>query len=120
MSGPASRIRVRNADSVTEVEFLDRNILDEAYIHAIGDEIASIIEASPSPRLLLSFKGVEHLSSAALGTLITINNRIRSRSGQLRLAEIDPQILEVFVITKLNRIFQIHETCEDARKSFTS
>ena len=31
---------------------------------------------------------------------------------------IDPQIYEVFVITKLNKLFEIHETAVEAMKSF--
>jgi len=85
----------------------------------IGDEIAALVDAVPSPKLVISFANVEHLSSAALGTLITINNRIRGRSGQLRLSHIDPQIYEVFAITRLNKLFQIHETTDEAVKSFS-
>lgn len=112
-----SRIRVKRVNDVIQVEFVDRNILDEANIQAIGDEITQLIDGQPSPKLLISFSNVEHLSSAALGTLITINNRMRNK-GQLRLCNIDPQIYEVFVITRLNKLFQIHESIDDAMKSF--
>lgn len=114
-----TRIRVKRHDSVTRVEFVDRNILDEANIELIGEEIAALVDASDAPRLLISFVNVEHLSSAALGTLIKINNRVRAKAGQLRLADIDTQIYDVFVITRLNKIFQIHPTSDDALKSFT-
>jgi anti-sigma B factor antagonist len=116
---PDSRIRVKRFDDVTQVEFIDRNILDEANIQIIGDEIAALVDGSPKPKLIISFANVEHLSSAALGTLITINNRVRGRQGQLRLSNIDPQIYEVFAITRLNKLFQIHPTSDEAMKSFT-
>jgi len=110
---------VKRHDAITRVEFIDRNILDEANIELIGEEIGALIDAADSPKLLISFANVEHLSSAALGTLIKINNRVRTKSGQLRLADIDPQIYDVFVITRLNKIFQILPTSDDAVKSFT-
>jgi anti-sigma B factor antagonist len=84
----------------------------------ISEEISRLIDAEASPKLLISFANVDHLSSAALGALITINNKIRQKNGQLRLASIDPQIYEVFVITRLNKLFQIHESVDDAIKSF--
>ncbi len=118
MADGESRLRIRNAGGVTQVEFIDRNILDEANIQAIGDEISGLIDADESPKMLISFANVDHLSSAALGTLITINNRVRDKGGQLRLANIDSQIYEVFVITRLNRIFSIHQTTDEAIKSF--
>ncbi len=119
MTTGGSRLRVKKQDQVTVVEFIDRNILDEANIQQIGEEIASIVESATAPKLLISFAGVDHLSSAALGTLITINNKVKTRQGQLRLANIDPQIFEVFKITKLDRLFQIHDSTESAIKSIS-
>ncbi len=114
----SSRLTIDQADGITTVAFQDRNILEEANIQLIGDEISALVEASDNPKLLINFASVEHLSSAALGTLITINNRIRAKGGQLRLANIDPQIHEVFVITKLNKLFHIHDTTSSAMASF--
>lgn len=119
MAQSDSRLRVRKVDNVTQVEFVDRNILDESNIHQIGEEITQLVESEQSPRLVISFANVDHLSSAALGTLITIHNKVKSRSGQLRLARIDPQIYEVFVITKLNKLFEIHEDVDRAMASFS-
>ncbi len=100
------------------MEFVERNILDESNIQQIGEEIRRVVDSQDKPKVLISFTNVDHLSSAALGTLITINNQIRGRDGQLRLAEIDPQIYEVFVITKLNKLFEIFDTAEKALASF--
>ena len=113
-----SRLRIQSIESVTQVEFIDRNILDEANIQAIGEEISELIARADTPNLLLSFSNVDHLSSAALGTLITIHNRLKQKGGQLRLANIDPQIYEVFMITKLNKLFDIHESRDEAMESF--
>jgi anti-sigma B factor antagonist len=119
MPPETSRLRIKKIGDVHQVEFIDRNILDEANIQHIGEEILSIVDARPKPKLLISFTNVDHLSSAALGTLITVNNRVRAAGGQLRLADIDPQIYEVFIITKLNKLFSIHDTAAEALKSFT-
>ena len=118
MSSTTSHIRVQDQDGVMRIEFVERNILDEANIQQIGEEIGRVVDSQDEPKVLISFTNVDHLSSAALGTLITINNKIRGRDGQLRLAEIDPQIYEVFVITKLNKLFQIFDTSEQALASF--
>ncbi len=115
-----SRLRVSDNEGVTLIEFIDRNILDEANIQAINEEISGEIDKCETPRLLISFSNVDHLSSAALGALITINNKIKEKSGQLHLANIDPQIYEVFVITRLNKLFNIHDTTDEAHAAFAS
>jgi len=118
MSENHSRVIVTRLEKSTKISFVDRNILEESVIQQIGEEITSVIDAGEQPKILLDFENVEHLSSAALGTLITVNTKVKQKGGQLRLANIDKQIYEVFVITKLNKLFQIHDTTEAAEKSF--
>ena len=111
--------------SVTEekgiriIEFTNSKILDEANIAEIGNTLGAIIDENENPKLLLDFSTVDHLSSAALGMLINVNNRVRQKNGQLRLANIKPQILEVFVITKLNKLFKILPTRTEAMANFS-
>lgn len=104
-------------DSVTVVEFTERKILDEMNISKIGEELSSLVTQSEHPRLVLDFTHVLHMSSTALGMLITLHKRVRERDGQLRLCRIRPEIYEVFAITKLNEIFQIHEDRDSAMAS---
>ena len=118
MSDQYSRVVVERLEKATKINFLDRNILEESVIQKIGEEIGSVIEAADKPNILLDFENVEHLSSAALGTLITVNTKVKQKGGQLRLAAIDKQIYEVFLITKLNKLFQIHDTAAEAERSF--
>ena len=100
-------------------EFTSSKILDESNIKEIGDTIGGLIDGREYPKVLLDFSNVDHLSSAALGMLINANNRIRQKNGQLRLSNIRAAILEVFAITKLNKLFRILSTRDEALASFT-
>lgn len=117
MQQDAARLKITRDGEIVLVEFTSRRILDEANIAEIGDELATLVEGEYRPKIIISFAGVDHLSSAALGTLITVNNKVRSRDGQLRLCDINPQIFEVFLITKLNKLFQIYPTIKEAKES---
>jgi anti-sigma B factor antagonist len=101
------------------VEFTNSKIIDELNIAEIGQTLNALIDQAPNPKLVLDFGQVDHLSSAALGMLINANGRIKAKNGQLRLANIKPQIYEVFLITKLNKLFYIHPTRQEALASFT-
>lgn len=107
MSDPQSPIAVLNHGPIKIVEFTQSRILDEANIAEIGTKVGEVIESEHRPRLILDFRNVDHLSSAALGMLINANNKIKERNGQLRLCDIRRQILEVFSITKLDKLFKI-------------
>ena len=118
MSETTPPVSVVNVKDVRIVEFTNNKILDEANIADIGATLNALIDERAQPKLLLDFANVEHLSSAALGMLINVNNRVKQKNGQLRLANIQPQIYDVFVITKLNKLFRILSTRNEATASF--
>jgi anti-sigma B factor antagonist len=120
MAAERPHITVMDADGVRVVRFSDRKILDELAITQISDELTKLVEGTIGIRLLVSFKDVEHLSSAALGVLIKLNNDVNNAGGRLKLSDITPRIFEVFRITGLNRIFDIYETTGRALESFHS
>jgi anti-sigma B factor antagonist len=112
-----ARLKLTHLGDIVQVEFTSRKILDEANIAEIGEQLSALIDKEDRPKIIISFAAVDHLSSAALGTLITINNKIKGKSGQLRLSDINPQIFEVFQITKLNKLFKIFPTVKEAQES---
>src|SRR6266481_1180165 len=99
------RLEVEPIGDVTVVNFIDRKILDEQNIQIIGEQLFSLVDTEHVKKMLLNFCNVEYLSSAALGKLITLNKKVNAAGGKLVLCNIDPQIYEVFEITKLNKLY---------------
>ena len=108
------QLKITSQGDVTIVELTDRKILDEVKISQISERLKGLVAKAESPKFVLDFSSVVHMSSSALGMLITLHKRVRERKGQLRLAGIQPAIYEVFVITRLNEIFGITESVEEA------
>ena len=100
------------------VELNDQEILEETTINELADALFRLVEENPLIRMVLCFNKVNHLSSSALGTLIRLNKRVEEQDGQLNLCEIKPQLQEIFVITKLNKLFDIFDDRLTAMKSF--
>lgn len=117
MADDKAHLSVSVEGDITVVQLTDRKILDEVSIARIGESLTELVAQSSPPRLVLDFVNVGHMSSSALGMLITLQKRIREGQGQLRLCRIQPTIYEVFVITRLNEIFTIHESVQDALAS---
>lgn len=89
-------------------------VLDEVSISEIGDKLSTIAKDTEFPKLVVDFRNVSNMSSSALGMLITVHKRIREAGGQLRLCNINPNIAEVFSITRLDEIFIIDKELEDS------
>ena len=113
-----SHLTVKDSGGVSVVEFSDRKILDELSIAELTEELSAIVAKMKAVKLLLNFKNVEHLSSAALSMLITLNKQVGERKGALKLSDISPPIYEVFKITRLNKMFSIYGTARDALDDF--
>lgn len=118
MSDKPAHLTVREEGPVKIVEFSDRKILEELTIREIEEDLFSLVADTTGIKLLLDFSSVEHLSSAALGMLINLKNEVDKQKGALKLANINPQILEVFKITKLTRMFDICDSTRQALAGF--
>jgi anti-sigma B factor antagonist len=112
------RLEVSEVGEVTVVRFVDRKILDEASIQELGSELFQLVEQENRGKIVLNFSKVDFLSSAALGKLITLDKKVKARSGKLKLSNIRPEIYEVFAITKLNKLFDIKDDEADALAAF--
>jgi anti-sigma B factor antagonist len=108
------RISVENVANGVIITFTNEKILEETEIVALEHSILPIIEQAKVPNFVLNFENVKFLSSAVLGLLIRISKKVYQRNGQLKLCCINTKILEIFKITRLDRVFDICADADDA------
>ena len=102
---------------VTVVCLTDRKILVEQNIQVIGEQLLNLV-SERRKQLLLNFRNIEYMSSAVLGMLVMLNKKIQAAGGKLVLCSIDPQIREVFEITRLDKLFLIRADEQEALQTF--
>ena len=112
------RVEIRDVGDVTVVKFRDHKIIEDISIQELGQELFQLVEKDHRKKLLLNFTGVDFLSSAALGKLITLDKKMKAAEGALKLCAIRAEIYEVFAITKLNRLFDIKDEEAGALAAF--
>ncbi|MBP86309.1 MAG: hypothetical protein CMJ64_06290 [Planctomycetaceae bacterium] len=94
--------------------FRTSTILDEDLIQSIGREMLNATAmAEQSGRMIIDFLGVRLMSSAMIGKLVLLNKKAKMSGVDLKFCNIDPNVLEVFKITRLNKIFR--HICEPIR-----
>jgi anti-sigma B factor antagonist len=107
-----------STDGVLVVTFRQGDILDAMAIDRMSASVKELIQGAPETRFVLDFQHVPHLSSTALGMLIGLHRRIVQRQGRLKLAGINPDIMEVFRVTKLDTVFDIYRDSASAIEAF--
>ncbi len=113
-----SQLKSEVEGSVRTVYFTAARILDELSIRGIGEELIGMVEKCEEEKILLDFSTVQFLSSAALGMLIRFYKRCKEFKVRLKLCSIAPDILDVFKITGLNKVFDIHKDRAQALTAF--
>jgi anti-sigma B factor antagonist len=68
-------------------------------------------------RIVIDLEGVEFLDSTGLAVLVGGLKRVKENNGVLAICCTKDQILRVFSLTGLNKVFPIHGTIEEATAS---
>ena len=114
-----SALKSKRIDGVRLVRFAEAQLLDEGIIQQLGTELQAIAnKAKSGQKILLSFHRVTFMSSAMLGKLVRFSDTCRQQGAALKISSILPEILEVFKITKLHKMFDIREDETTALKAF--
>jgi len=118
MAASHRRLDLEDVGDVTVARFIDKKILDETNIQVIGNQMFALVEDDGRRKVLLDFSNVEYLSSAALGKLIVMDKKLKAAQGKLLMCALRAEILEVFKITKLDKLFTIFDSREQALEGF--
>ncbi len=100
-------IRHESTGEILTIWPTDAKLLSESSIQQMANDIIELINKTQQPNVLLDFQEVKFMSSAALGALIRVNKKCKEFKINLKLCSINPEIMQVFKITKLDKIFAI-------------
>jgi anti-sigma B factor antagonist len=70
-------------------------------------------------KLLIDLSNVTYLNSTAIGVLVSAHTTYTRKGWQIKVCGVNKNINNIFVITKLTLVFDVHDTREEAIKSFT-
>ncbi len=70
-------------------------------------------------KILIDFSKTKYIDSSGLATLIEGLQKINANNGQLKLFGLTKSILDVFEVARLQDVFDIYDTKEDAFNEFS-
>jgi anti-sigma B factor antagonist len=107
-------LSIEYIDTAIVAVLTDAKILDEEQIQSLEKAFMPLIEQNTGIRLLIDFSNVQFLTSSVLGLLIRINRKVLQSDGQLQLCGIDGKIMDIFKITRLDKVFAIYPDRQSA------
>lgn len=100
-----SRLLVEQYKDVSVVTFTESTIVNTEQIESIRDELLYMVDKKAVRRMILDMSKVRQLSSAALGVMIPVNEKIKKNKGKLVLVGAQTEIRKIFKITRLEKLF---------------
>jgi anti-sigma B factor antagonist len=107
--------QIKGRGGVTVVEVDGQLIVGNR--HELKDMIQAALDRGER-KLLVDFSRTGYIDSSGLGALVSVSKRIREASGELRLAGHNDDLRSLFELTKLDTLFTITETPEQALATF--
>lgn len=92
--------------------------LDALTSNTITDHIKNLI-TNKNVKLVADMNGVDYTSSAGLRVLLAATKETRSLNGDMRLANIQPNVQKVLSLSGFTSILKIFADVDSAVKSFS-
>jgi anti-sigma B factor antagonist len=77
-----------------------------------------LIEQGES-HIIVQLEDVRFIDSSGLGALLSGHKNALSKSGRLVLVNVQKQVLSMFELTRLNRVFEIYTDIDEVLKNNT-
>src|SRR5262245_21781621 len=110
---PSQWYQVGETEGVSTVTVHDPQLLlegKETFYH-LADRPAG---AAGPHHVVLNLQNLRHFQSAMLAVLINFQKRVRESGGDVKVCCIDPDVYKVFLLTKMDQIFDIRKTEQEA------
>jgi anti-sigma B factor antagonist len=106
---------LRNPVVVMEVP----HVLNHQEKEAFWFELQPLLETD-RPRIVLDCSNLRHVDSAGIEMLLQCIEEAMKRDGDVKLASVTPASAALLELMRVDRLFEIYETSEEATRSFHS
>jgi anti-sigma B factor antagonist len=104
------------ADNDVLVIELREDNLDASNVREFKDAVQAIMHGKA--RVVLDMSGVKFVDSSGLGALISCLRQLNGQQGDFKLCAMSKTVRALFELMRMHRVFNIHDTREDAVRSF--
>ncbi|MFC2173444.1 STAS domain-containing protein [Acidobacteriota bacterium] len=105
----------KRTDSV--VVLYPKGLINAHTVKRFEEELLSLIKGK-SYSIVINCKSLTYIASAGLGVLMGVIDEIRTNRGDIRFAEMNPNVHNIFEILGFTHLYKVFKDEEKAIKSF--
>ncbi|PPC91795.1 MAG: anti-anti-sigma factor [Methylobacter sp.] len=106
------KLKLEKIDEMNVLQVQEERI-DAHNSAELKESILQFLEQGEN-RLFVQLSQVRFIDSSGLGALLSGYKNAVNRSGKLVLCNVQPQVLAMFELTRLNRVFEIYSDLNEA------
>jgi anti-sigma B factor antagonist len=96
---------------------MEGNLVDKAEAIDIGAEVEEKLTAGEN-RFIIDLSKLEYMNSTGLNIILNLMNKSRDKGGEAVVAAATPRIKSLFSVTKLDSVFTMKNSREEALSYF--
>jgi anti-sigma B factor antagonist len=106
---------VTKEGDVTVVEVTGQLIVGNR--QELKDDVIKLLDDGER-KFLIDFRDTAYIDSSGLGVLVSLSKKIREKGGEMRLSNLNEDLRTLFELTKLDTLFVIADSRDQALKDF--
>ncbi len=107
---------VQTIKDATVVTLEDNCLIDGRQIERLGEELNDLVQTKDRRKLVLDMAKVRHFSSSVLSVLLVLRNNVEKAKGELVLCSASKEILKLFKMAALHKLFTFADNEKKALK----
>jgi anti-sigma B factor antagonist len=104
------------ADGDIVIVYLKGQALDASNVQRFRAETSPIFDGAKN--FVFVLKDLKFVDSSGIGALLSSLRKAHAVGGDVKLAELQAGVKQLFELVRMNRLFEMFETVEDAKASF--
>ena len=108
---------IETIDNTITVFHLEGQILEHVETINLLHEVDNSLKAN-KVRIVCNLNELQYLNSVGLSLFIKVMTKIKNKGGKLAITNVSPKIEKLLIITKLDAVFQMYSSVEEAVDSF--
>lgn len=90
--------------------------LDASNVMRFKTEVSEYLESNP--KVVFDFGRLRFIDSSGIGALLSCLRKVNASGGDIRIAELQPNVASLFELVRMNRLLQVFGSVDLAIRSF--
>ncbi len=111
--------KVETIEGDVTVAYLSGRLNVGSNLMFLEGDLKKLVEGG-AKKMVVDMSAVDYVDSAGLGVLVGIAGVLRTAGGELKAAALQQRVADVFQITRLTKVIDVHQDVAGAAKTFAA